>query len=152
MFMFQKALNSRHLAMDFCQKGMERKWCRLAEEKARVSTERTLTAYGFPLSQVTSFKYLGQVLAAEDDKYPAVVRNLWRARQKWVRLTRILSREGVDARTLGQIYLAVAQLIMLYGSKTWVPTSCVDRLLGVFHHRVDRRLTRKQQRRVQDRG
>ena len=45
-----------------------------------------------PLSQVTSLKYLGRVAAAEDDGWPAVVRNLRRARQKWARLTHILIR------------------------------------------------------------
>ena len=68
-------------------------------------TNRALSAYGVPLSQVTSFKYLERVLSAEDDDWLAVVRNLWRARQKWVGLTQLLIREGADARTLGNIYL-----------------------------------------------
>ena len=33
-----------------------------------------LTAYGVPLSQVTSFKYLGRVLEIEDNKWPEVLR------------------------------------------------------------------------------
>ena len=61
--------------------------------------ERSLTAYGVPLSQVTSFKYLGRVLDTEDDNWPEVVRNLRRTRQKWVRLFQALRREGADART-----------------------------------------------------
>ena len=77
--------------------------------------ERELTAYGSPLSQVTSFNYLGRVLVAEEEKWPAVVRNLRRARQKWERLARILSREGADAQKSGQIYLAVMQSVVLYG-------------------------------------
>ena len=71
--------------------------------------EMALTSYGDPLSQVTSFKYMGQVLATEDYNFPTVVRNLRRTRQKWERLTWILSREGADAQTPGQIYLAVVQ-------------------------------------------
>ena len=46
---------------------MERKWRRLVEEEAREGTERALTAYGVPLAQVTSFKYLGRVLLVEDN-------------------------------------------------------------------------------------
>ena len=46
---------------------MERNWRRLVEEEAWEETDRALTAYGVPFSQVTSFKYLGQVIAAEDD-------------------------------------------------------------------------------------
>ena len=78
--------------------------------------ERALTVYGSPLSQVTSFKYLGQFLTAEDDDWPEVVRNLRRNRQKWERLTQILSRETANARTLGQIYLVVVQLVLIYVS------------------------------------
>ena len=61
--------------------------------------ERSLIAYGVPLFQVTSFKYLGRVLDTEDDNWPEVVRNLRRTRQKWARLTWALRREGADART-----------------------------------------------------
>ena len=59
---------------------MEIKWRRLAEEDAQEGTERSLTSYGLTLSQVTSFKYLGIVLAAEDNYWPEVVRNLRHAR------------------------------------------------------------------------
>ena len=107
MFVVQKALNGRHLTTDFCRWGMERKWCCLAEEGTWLGTETALTAYGLPFPQVASFKYLGRVLTEEDGNWPAVVRNLQCARQKWTQLTRIFSREGVYALTLGQIYLAV---------------------------------------------
>ena len=81
--------------------------------KTRVGTERSLTSYGVRLAKVTSFKYLGRVIVSEDNNWPVVVRNLWRARQKWAQLTQILSREGADAQTSGQIYLVVVQSIML---------------------------------------
>ena len=113
---------------------------------------RALTAYGVPLYQVTSFKYLGRVLAAEDDYWPAVVRNLRHARQKWARLSWVLSREGVDSRTLGQIYLVVVQLVLIYGSETWVLTPHMQRVLVVFHHRVSCRLTGRQLQKVRDGG
>ena len=61
-----------------------------------MGTDMTLTDYGVPLALVNSFKYLGRVLTAEVDNWSEVVCNLQRARQKWMRLTGILSREGVD--------------------------------------------------------
>ena len=111
------------------------------EEEAQEVMGKSLTEYGYPLSQVTSFKYLGIVLAAEENDWPAVVRNLRRARQKWARLTQVLSREVADAKTSGQIYLVVVQSVLLYGSETWVLIPRMDRVLGGFHHRVARRLT-----------
>ena len=56
-------------------------------------------------------------------------------------LTRVMSREGADTSTLGQIYLAVFHFVMLYKLDTWVMTPHIWRVLGGFHHRVDRRLT-----------
>ena len=73
-----------------------------------------------------------------------MVRNLRCARQKWVRLTWILSREGAYSQTSGKIYLAVAKLVIMYGSEKCVLTPRMKRVLDGFHHRVDRRLTGRQ--------
>ena len=62
-----------------------------------------------------------------------MVRNLQKARQKWAQLTRVLVREGVDACTLGQIYLAMVQSVLVYGLETWVMTPHIGRVLGGFH-------------------
>ena len=74
-----------------------------------------ITAYTIHLTLVTYFKYLSEVLSAAYSKYPVVVHNLWRAHQKWARLSRVLSREGADAQTLGRIYVAVVKVVMMYG-------------------------------------
>ena len=64
MIVAKMALNNWHLATSFCCRGMERKWRRLAEEEARAGIYMSLTSYGIPLIQFTSFKYMGQFLAA----------------------------------------------------------------------------------------
>ena len=97
---------------------MERKWFCLSEKQAWEGTERALTAYRFPLSQVTSFENMRRVVAAEGNDWTAVVRNLKRARWKWARLTQVLIRNGADDRTLGNIYLELVQSVLLYGSET----------------------------------
>ena len=51
---------------------------------------------------------------------------------------------------LGQIYLAMVQSVLLYGSEAWAMTPRIGRVLGGFHHRVDRRLTERQPRRGRD--
>ena len=150
MFVSNKALNGRHLTTAFCRRGAERKRRRLAEEEAQAGAEAAFTAYGIPLAPVTSTRYLRRVLLADDNNCPVVVCNLQTAHQKWARLTRVLSREGADGRTLGQIYLAVLQLVLLYVSETWAMTPHNRRVLGRFHHRVDHRLTVRQPRRGTD--
>ena len=67
----------------------------------REITEWSFEAYGEPLENVTVFKYLGGVMTAVDDNWPAVVGNLQRLRNILGRLLRILSREGVDLKVSG---------------------------------------------------
>ena len=100
-----------------------------------------ITAYGIPIAPFTSFKYLGRFIFAVDNDWPEVVQNLHRERQKWVRQTQVLSREGEDARTFGQIYFVVVRSVMLYRLKTWVMTPHIQRVWGRFHSTVDRKLT-----------
>ena len=82
MFVPQNPFNGQNLVTSLCRRGVESKWRYLEEEDAREGMQRALTVYGSPLSQVTSFMYLGRFLAAEDDNWPAMVRNLRRARHK----------------------------------------------------------------------
>ena len=42
--------------------------------------ERAFQAYGRRIDSVKEFRYLGRVLTATDDDWPAVARNLHRAR------------------------------------------------------------------------
>ena len=52
-----------------------------------------------------------------------------------------MSREGVDARTLGRIFVAVVQEVVIYRSDMWLMTPRIGRVLGGFHHRVAHRMT-----------
>ena len=64
----------------------------MAEAELRDSTEMAFKAYGKPLETVTTFKYLGWVMTAGGDDWPAVAGNLVKARKSWGRLESILSR------------------------------------------------------------
>ena len=50
------------------------------------------------MQSVTEFCYLGRILTSTDDDWPAVARNLQKARVTWGRLARILGREGADPK------------------------------------------------------
>ena len=130
--------------------GKERNLICLLGEDARSGSETAFTADWIPLAQITSFKYIGRIITAVDDEWPAVVRNLRKERRKLLQLTRMLSREGVDAWTSVHIFLALFQSLMLYGLEMWVMTSRIWRVLGGFHHRVACRLTGRQPQRGRD--
>ena len=87
----------------------------MAEEELRESTERSFEAYGNPLENVPAFNYLGRVMTAGDDEWPAVAGNLLNVRKIWGRLSRILCQEGADARVLGNFFRAVVQAVLLFG-------------------------------------
>ena len=61
-----------------CRSGAEQKRRRLAEVEIRESTERAFEAYGEQLELVPRFTYLGRVMTAGDDDWPAVAGNLKR--------------------------------------------------------------------------
>ena len=88
---------------------------------------------------------------SDDNYWPEMVYNLRKALQEWERLTWVLIREGSDARTLGQIYFAVFQSVLLYGSDMWVIKPRIGRVLGVFRHRVAHSLTGRKTRHGKDR-
>ena len=106
--------------------------------------------YGEQLKTVPSFKYLGRILTAGYDDWPAVAENLGKARKSWGQLQRILSREGANKRVLENFFKAVVQQVLLFGAETWVVTPIMERALNSFMHGAARRITGRQPRRWWD--
>ena len=146
----RRGLNSRHPATVQCTRGAERKRRRPAEAETRESLERAFGAYGKPIHNVSTFRYLGRVLTAVDGDCLAVVGNLGKAWKSWWRLSRILSREGADPNVSGIFYKGVAQAVLLFGAETWVLTPRMERALDSFQYRSARRITGKHPRQRAD--
>ena len=98
-------------------------------------------ASGAELGTVTAFNYLGRVLSSLDSDWPAVYRNLGRARQRWGMVSRVLTRERATPRIAGMFYKAVVQTVLLYGCESWVLSKSMDKVLAGFHHRIARQLS-----------
>ena len=88
-----------------------------------------------------AFRYLGRALTAGEDDWIAVVGNLGKARNSWGRLSGVLGREGTDPKVSGNLYKAVAQEVLLFGSEMWVLTKRMEKALYSFQYKVARRLT-----------
>ena len=108
------ALNGSHLATSQCARGAEQKRKRLAEEELQESSERAFQAYGAPLENVTTFKYLRRVVTAGYDEWPAVTGNLHKAKKSWGWISRVLSREGAEPKVSGHFFKAVVQAMLLF--------------------------------------
>ena len=76
----RKALNGLHLGTAQCAKGAERKKRRMAETETRENLERAFHAYRQPMEAVSEFWYLGRLLTATDDDWPAVAGKINKAR------------------------------------------------------------------------
>ena len=111
------SLNRMHRRTAQCRKGSERKRWRLVEEEEeeRVVASRAFRVYWCPPYMATSFQYMGWVILAADNDFPAVVSNLYRSRVVWKRITRILSREGVELWVSGFFFKSVVQEVFLFG-------------------------------------
>jgi len=110
-------------------------------EDTRQAREVVFSVNGAPLESVSTFRYLGRPLSSTDDDWPAIYRNLSRARQRWAMIQRMLTRKGASPKTSVIFYKAVAQSVLLYRCETWVVTPAVLKVLSSFHNRVARRLS-----------
>ena len=117
-----RALNGKHHDTVMCRSGAERKRRKMAETELRESMDMAFEAYRKQLEAVPSFKYLGRIITAGYNDWPAVVGNLVKARNSWGRLIRILSREGADKSISGTFFKAVVQQVLLFRAETWVLT------------------------------
>ena len=123
------------------RRGAEQKRRRLAEKETRENLEQAFHAYRKLMEVVSEFRYLGRLLTATDDYWPAVAGNIRKARVIWGRLARVLGREGADLKVSRSFYTALTQQVLLFGAKTWVLTWKRESALYAFQGRVARRLT-----------
>ena len=124
------ALNGMHQCIAQLKQVEEQKRQKSEAEEEREVTVRALSAYRCYLDMVTSFRYLGWVISVEYNYWPAVVRNLSRARFVWKRMTRILIRVGGVPKVSGFFFKYLVQVVLLFGSVTWVVTPCMGKALG----------------------
>ena len=74
-----------------------------------------LQAYGYPLSTVSSFQYLGRLLKVENYKWEAVILNLSKARKWWAQMLWILGQEVANTWLSGLFYKDLVQAVLVYG-------------------------------------
>ena len=65
---------------------------------------------------VESFRYLGLLLHRSVDVWLEVLNNIWKARQVWGILGKLIRREGVDPLISEMFYHEVVQAMLMFGS------------------------------------
>jgi exonuclease III len=138
------ALSEQHQKSQDCIK-----WTTIREQRQsnvseqEISRNTVFTTGGETIENVTEFKYLGRILRNNDSDNAAVESNIQKARMKWGRLCRLLTREGTYPKAMATFYKAIVQSVLLYGSESWVLTKEMVRKLQSFHHRCARYLARE---------
>ena len=92
------------------------------------------------MEQVEVFKYLGRLLAQDDDDIQTIRAQLQKARATWARVGQVLRAENVPPRVAAKFYKAVVQAVLLYGSETWVLSTTALASLEGFHIRAAYRM------------
>jgi hypothetical protein len=78
------------------------------------------------------------------------MQQLNRAKQKWARISKILTTQGVEPRVKGYFYKAIVQAVLLYGSESWYMTKATVNFFKSFHMRVARYLSGRHIRPLED--
>jgi len=130
----------RHRFTKECQVGVERKKQWEAAVKSALALRQQFSAHGDVLKQVEVFKYLGRLLAQDDDDIQAIRAQLQKARATWDRVGQVLRAENVPPRIAAKFYKAVVQAVLLYGSETWVLSTTALASLKGFHIRAAYRM------------
>jgi hypothetical protein len=82
---------------------------------------------------VEVLKYLGRLLAYNDNDARAVRWNLKKARGIWARLACTIRAENASPCVYGVFYKATVQLIVLFRSGTWMFSPVSLKILEGFH-------------------
>ena len=54
---------------------------------------------------------------------------------------KVVSKVGLEVLDWGMLYKAVVQLVLLYGSDSWVVMGNILKVIEGFHHRLERSIT-----------
>jgi hypothetical protein len=106
---------------------------------------REFTVNKTVLKWVKVFKYLGRLLAQDNDDAQAIWQQMQKAWGVWARVGQVLHGENVMPWVAAKFYKAVVQAILLYGSKTWNLTATALARLEGFHIRMAYTMAREHQ-------
>jgi hypothetical protein len=135
-------LYPHHQLSKECQVGVERRRQQEAAVTAALALCQQFTIHGDVLERVEVYKYLGRMMAQDDDDTQAVHAQLWKACATWAQVGKVLWSENTSLIIAAKFYLAVVQAFLLYGSETWVISPHAMARLEGFHIRAPWRMAK----------
>jgi hypothetical protein len=101
-----------------CQVGVEQKQQWEAAMTLALVLQQQFSVDEEVLEWVEVFKYLGRLLAQDNDNIQAIRAQLWKTCATWARVGQVLCNKNVSPNVAATFYKAVVQAILLHGSKT----------------------------------
>jgi hypothetical protein len=144
------AINGRNYETAMCKDGVARKVQYAAAKHAHLALQQLFMAYGAELERVKLYKYLGGLLAYNDNDAQAVRGNLKKACGIWARLSRMIRAENASPHACSIFYKATVQSILLFGSKTWNLSPVSLKCLEGFHLRATWHMAGKRPKKLPD--
>ncbi len=127
------ALYGQHQRTQLCQDGWDKTVQHEATETAMVTLAQLFTAYRDELERAEVFKYLGQLLAYDDNNTQPMQENLKKAHKSWGQVSCVLRAENTLPKICGVFYKATVQAVLLFGSETWKLSPLSLKSLERFH-------------------
>ena len=93
--------NQGHEDSQICHDMEARKLQHRATAASMEALQQELTTYGEELGRVEIFKYLGRLIAYDDNNAQAMRSNLMKAQKCWAHISRVLRAENASPRVCG---------------------------------------------------
>ncbi len=107
------------------------------QQKAAVTSALALRQQfmvrGDVLQRVEVYKYLGRMMAQDNNNIQAIHAQLQKACSTWAWVRQVLRSKNTPPFVAARFYQAIIQAILLYGSKTWVISWTTLAWLKGFH-------------------
>jgi hypothetical protein len=126
----------RHQYSKECQVGVEHRKQRETAISSALALCQQFMVHRDVLECVKVFKYLGWMMAQDNDDIQAIWAQLQKARATWARVSQVLWSKNASPPIAARFYQAIVQAILLYGSKTWVISRTALARLEGFHIRA----------------
>ena len=130
----------RHIHLQVCQQGVERRTQRDSAIASALALRQLFYVEGGVLERVESFRYLGRILAQDDEDIRAVRNQIKKACGTWARVGQVLQTDDTPPKVGAMFYKAVVQSVLLYGSETWNLVKTALAWLEGFHIRAAYRI------------
>jgi hypothetical protein len=103
-----------------CQVGVEHHKQRVTAVSSALALRQQLAVCGNVLKRVEVYKYLGRLMAQDNNDIQAIWAQIQKARATWARVGQILQNKNASPFVAARFYQAIVQAILLYSSETWV--------------------------------